>query len=436
MRDRKIFLILVVTILFAFIVIIWYFFGAKKEENPSITTPSNPFGEPAGVRPGGEFISTNSGPFTDNLIESERIPAEERILTQIWNRPVAGYSFITREIIVTATSTSDTSTTTPKKLPKPFKKTMEYLIFVDRITGHIYGYNKESSAPFQITNTTVAGIYDAYLVQNGTLVFMRYLDAESGTIKTVTATIPYFIEGADPHPLSGIKSLQDNISSFAISASSNMYSYLVPSYYGSSIYTVNQKGVVSVVTSPLKEWALKYGGEIPYITNRASAYLEGSTFSLPNKTYILGGKTGLMDLPNDTGTSILASMWSSSGLATFIADKKTESTQILSIRTLSSKCVWGALSTVFCGVPSFIPEGEEDLPDDWFQGTVSFSDNLYSVDALNGVSFPIFNLSAEGGNPFDMTRLHINKSSTSLVFTNKQGGTLWMINLSKVLPSN
>jgi hypothetical protein len=430
MRDRRIFLILVLVILFAFLVVIWYFFGAKKNSNPGIDLPSNPFGDTTSVPPRGEFIKTTNQ--TGGSVETERIPASERVLTEIWDKPVAGYTFITRDIMIEPTSTPALATTTPKKLPKPFKKTVEYLMFVDRITGNIYGYSKDSSTPFQISNTTVAGVYDAYIVQNGTRVFMRCFDTGSGVIKTVSAAIPYFIEGSDPHQLSDIKTLPDNVTSFAISESSNAYSYLVPNYYGSSIYSVNQKGAVTTVSSPLREWTITYGGETPYMTNKPTAYLEGSTYSLPNKTYIVGGKTGLMTLANTTGGSILASMWSASGLATFLVNKKTAETQILDIRTLAPKCTWADAARLICAVPTSISKGGEDLPDDWFQGTVSFSDNLYSIDSNDGSVFSLFNLSQELGQPFDATHLQANKGASLLVFTNKQGGALWMVNLSKI----
>ncbi len=432
MRDRKIFLVLILTIIFAFGIVVWYFFGSKNTPNPSIATPTNPFGN-AESRPGSEFVKrfTSSSPETET--ETERIPASERALVQVWDKPVGGYAFVTREIMVEGTTTPSLSTSTPQKLPKPYKKTVQYLMFVDRITGNIYGYNKESPTPFQITNTTVPGIYDAYIVQNGTKVFMRYLDQESGAIKTTMATIPYFIEGADPHSLTDIKSLQDNISSFAVSGSSNIYSYIVPSYYGSSFYTINQKGVTSVITSPLREWSIVYGGETPYVTNKPSAYLEGSTYSLPKQEYVLGGKTGLISLPNVDGSKVMASMWSSGGLSTFVSSKKT-GLAAFELKTIASKCAWLDLSKLLCGIPTTIQTGNEGLPDDWFQGTVAFSDDLYLVDADNFTSSGIYNLSNESNNSFDVIRPKIDDKKTFMAFTNKQGGSLWLVNLSLVIP--
>jgi len=431
MLNRKVILLFIATIIFACGVILWYFFKADKAANPSIATPVNPFGQ-AESRPQGEFIQRNITPTRTSDVENERIPASERVLIQVWDKPVGGYAFATREIIVEGTSTPPTSTSTPRQAPKPIKKTVEYLLFVDRITGHIYGYNKESAAPFQITNTTIPGVYDAYILQNGTKVFMRY--AYGDTIKTITANIPSFIEGADPRPLTGQQTLPDNVSSFAVSASGNAYSYLLPNLSGSSVYSFNSKGTVSVSSSPLKEWTLTYGGETAYMFNKPAAYLEGSVFSLPTKEYIVGGKTGLMALPNPQGDRTLASMWSSSGLATFISSKKT-GLSVLEFRTLASKCVWMDSVQLLCGIPSSVPSGSEGLPDDWFQGTVSFSDDVYLVNADSGAVTGLLNLAETPGNPFDLIKPHINKTNSSFVFTNKEDGSLWLVNMNNLISS-
>lgn len=436
MRDRKIFLILGVAILFAFLVVVWYFFKASPSSNPDINNPTNPFGPSAPSRPRGEFINKFiNGLFDNNPVTDERVPASERTLVQIWDKPTAGYTFVTREIMIDGTSTPAVGTSTVTKLSKPIKKTVEYLMFVDRITGHIYGYSKDGMAPFQITNTTIPGIYDAYITQNGTKVFMRYFDKDANVIKTIVANIPSFIEGADPHSLSNLKSLQDNVSSFAVSESSNYFSYVVPSNYGSSVYTVDSKDISTSFSSPLREWSLVYGGETPYITNKPSAYLEGSTFSLPKNVYIVGGKTGLMSLPNKTGELTLSSMWSTSGLITFVSSKKTGVSNTLNVKTISSKCVWMDAVKFLCGVPLTLTSGEEGFPDDWLQGNVSFSDNLFLFDLNNKESSIILSLSEEGGNPFDIIKPQVNKNLTSLLFTNKQNGSMWLVNLNKVISS-
>lgn len=437
MRDRKIFIILSVAVLFAFLVIVWYFFGSKPTSNPTIDTPTNPFGAAASSRPRGEFINNFINGLTGNSPQAtdERIPASERALIQIWDKPTAGYAFITREIIIEGTSTPQTGTSTIKKLSKPIKKTIEYIMFVDRITGHIYGYSLDSLAPFQITNTTIPGIYDAYITQNGSKVFMRYFDKDTNVIKTITANIPSFVEGADPHPLNNLKSLQDNISSFAVSESTNYFSYVVPGYSGSSVYTVDSKNISTNFSSPLREWSLVYGGETPYITNKASAYLEGSTFSLPKNIYNVGGKTGLVSLPSRTGDLTISSMWSDSGLVTFISSKKTGGLTILPIKTIASKCSWMDTTKILCGVPSMLTSGEEGLPDDWYQGNIAFSDDLFLIDTKNSETLTLFSLTREGGTPFDVIRPLVNKSLTSLLFTNKQNGNIWMLNLNKATSS-
>ena len=125
-------------------------------------------------------------------------------------------------------------------------------------------------------------------------------------------------------------------------------------------------------------------------------------------------------------------MWSSSGLLTFISSKKTGGLSTLPIKTLASKCVWMDTLKVLCGVPSILTTGEEGLPDDWYQGSISFSDDLFLIDTKSGEASVLFSLTGELGNPFDIIHPQINKSSTSLLFTNKQNGSMWMVNLNMV----
>lgn len=437
MRDRKLLILFLITLVFGFIVIGWYFFKATNQADPTLALPTNPFGTAEDVVRGSEFVTGTVNPDgSENT--SERIPASERVFAEVWNKPVGGHAFVTRdvfvEVITTATSSNSTTTTTTSRA---VKQTVEYLLFVDRITGYIYGYDPADGAVFQITNTTTPGIYDAYITKNGTEVYMRSLDEDEITIRTLVATIPSFIKGADPQALTNLRSLQSNVSSFAVSESSNLVSYVVPTTLGSSIYSTNAKGVSSVSSSPFKEWFVIYGGETPYITTKPSAYLEGNTLSLPNQNYILGNKTGLMTTPHKDGDIFLASMWSRAGLATFVFSKKTGTQTILDQRTLAPKCAWGYQTKVICGVPTTIPTTQDGLPDEWFRGNVSFSDNFYLMEGDQGPdeaggSTLIFALNEQAGQPFDVIKPVINKNSTSLSFVNKRNGTLWFIYLSRL----
>lgn len=432
MRDKKLLILVVLTVMFGIAVIVWYFFRAQSANNPTINTPSNPFGDIATNIPGREFITSLFNGGRDEDTEQERILPGERILAQIWDKPVAGYAFISREVILEATSTNATSTSKKTTL---IKKQVDYLLFVDRLTGHVYGYEPKEGLLFQITNTTVPGIYDAYIVRNGTQVFMRRLDTDGETIITTVATIPPFIAGSEPKPLLSLGSLQRNVSSFAVSESSNTYSYLVANTTGSSVYTVNDKNKVSVTTSPFREWGLTYGGEVPYMTTRPSAYIPGHTMTALTQSYVFGDKTGLLSLPNSDNETFLASMWSSRGLTTFLVSKKDGTPRILDIDTLAPKCVWLGTFKALCGVPTELPESEEGLPDDWFQGTVSFSDDFYLIirkGAIgeNDITSLLYPLSEQSGKPFDVTKPSANKSGSLVGFTNKQDGTLWLFNVA------
>jgi hypothetical protein len=102
---------------------------------------------------------------------------------------------------------------------------------------------------------------------------------------------------------------------------------------------------------------------------------------------------------------------------------------LLSLNTLSDKCVWSKKfkTTVYCAVPQSIPRGT--YPDDWYRGTVSFSDNLWKIDAASMETDLILNPSFEGGGDMDMTRLDIDGNDEHLIFLDKNDLSLWELDL-------
>jgi hypothetical protein len=297
-------------------------------------------------------------------------------------------------------------------------------MFVDRTTGHVYGYDKKSLAPYQISNTTIPGIYDAYIFNNGRDVLMRYLDADRKTILSILATISQVKEGEDPLPLIGITSLPKNVSSVSVSASTQKISYVVPNDAGSSIYTITSGKQSSVSSSPFSEWYLSYGGEALYAGSKPSAFIEGSFVKLPYFTRVEGGRTGLIGLPSPTGV-VLSSMWSNKGLLSFLSNKGE--TTILSMKTLASKCSWLKRSTaLLCAVPNTIPKETEGLPDDWYQGRFLFNDSLSFIDTRTGTPYPLYSFSPSLGE-MDVVRINLSEDEKDITFIRKQDDSLWLL---------
>jgi hypothetical protein len=420
MEHRRLQILFAIISLFAFGVIVWYFLFSKPSEAPTLTGTANPLSVtdlPARLG----FIFKSNPPETTT--ETEVTDPTKEAFIKIWDKPSTGNTFATRPILkeVTASTTVGTSTIL---VTKSVRATTTLLMFVDRTTGYIYGHNVESGATYQISNSTIPGVHDAYIWSGGDRVLMRYLNADRKTIVSVLGTIPNIQEGHDAQPLLNITTLPNNISSVAVSASGNAISYIVPNDNGASIYTITSKGTSHVADSPFTEWTLSYGGEQLYATTKPSAYVEGTTVLLPSFGRIIGEKTGLTSSPSSGGV-LLHSMWAQSGLSTFAT--KGPSLVQFSVRTLAPKCAGGAAQSFICGVPKSLPSGDEGLPDDWYQGRVSFDDTLMLLDANNGTAYSLYSFDQKYG-PMDVTSVRTSSKADLISFIQKQGGGLYLLN--------
>ena len=421
--NRRLSLIVLLTSIFAIGVLVWYFFFVTPQSAPSLASTSLPF---SSLSLPARFGFILNG-FQASTSTTEITPQTEQPLVEIWDKPTTGNVFITRNIIkeIDSTSTSTNSTSTVINVRRSVHATSTVLMFVDRATGYVYGHNMDTGTTYQISNTTIPGVYDAYIFNNGKQILFRYPDNDRQNIIGVLATIPNVEETGNATSLETILSLPKNISSVAVSASSNKLSYVVKNNNGSAIYTITTKGQSLTAVSPFSEWSLSYGGEQLYATSKPSAYVEGSTVLVPSFIRLVGNKTGLISNPSSDGT-IINSMLSNAGLSNFIFSNKG-ATITLPIKTLASKCAWGSGTFIICAIPQLISQTTEGLPDDWYQGRVQFADTLSFVDIKNGNASPFYSFDSKLGD-MDVTHMNISSNNILIGFIRKQDSTLWLLN--------
>lgn len=420
MEHRRLMILFAGLSLFAFGVIVWYFLFSVPKPAPTLDETVTPFSLrdlPARIG----FIFQDNPPETTTNTEITEIPRDPFVL--VWNKPTTGNTFISKQVLreASATSTVGTSTVTTTKT---IRATTTLLLFVDRITGYVYGNEIDTGKIYQISNTTLPGIYDAYIWANGTKIAYRYLDTDRQTIITMLATIPDVQPGGDPQPLDQMTLLPQGVSSMAVSASTNLLSYVLPNEQGSSLYTIQKNGITKLGDSTFSEWLLSYGGENLFATTKASAYAEGVTVSIPSFSQVVAARTGLVVKPAKDG-SFLGSVWSRSGVQ-LIGINKDISVQS-QVRTIASKCVATTGSYFICGVPKTTPRATEGLPDDWYQGRVLFDDTLTIVDGKTGSGYTLYEIDEKYG-AMDMTNISITNSVDMVSFVRKQDGYLFLLN--------
>ena len=162
------------------------------------------------------------------------------------------------------------------------------------------------------------------------------------------------------------------------------------------------------------------------LTTKPSANIPGYMYSTDdagkNLNRVLGNINGLTTLSSPDGKLIL---YGNSNLTLNIYHMDTRtSDSAFGIKTLPEKCVWGELSDVFyCSVPKFIDSGS--YPDSWYQGEVSFNDNLWKIDAKNGNTTLLLDPSAFTTEQIDGIKLSLDENENYLFFVNKKDSSFW-----------
>lgn len=427
------FIILIILII---IYLVWFFFFKK----PNQIFPFIPSKNTLTIG-GNVFNPNNSGNNTNQNGSTSQIETNTptQSLFQIWDKPTAGFSFVQTPILLEATTTNKKGV----EIIIQTRATTTSLIFADRMTGHIYKKNLPTGEIYKVSNSTLPGIYDAYFFENGSYVLMRYFDSKTNKIESVLAKVPQSYVNTEPQTLENLVSLPQNISSVAISRSGKELSYLVPNNNGATVYSYTIKKVkgdneVGSVKTRLslqtKEWNLIYGGETLYAQSAPTAYISGYFIKVDTNERIVGDKTGLTILPDNKDVNYFGSMWTNSGLASFVFSRTGGTTTKTGPVTLSEKCVWEhSNKNILCAVPSSLPLAINGLPDDWYQGRVSFKDTLYilSGDGFSNQTF--FDLSYASGKDIDAVSLQTNNSSEYLGFINKKEGDFWLLLTKDIL---
>jgi len=135
----------------------------------------------------------------------------------------------------------------------------------------------------------------------------------------------------------------------------------------------------------------------------------------------LGDINGLTTLTSPNGKLIL---YGDSSLSLNVYHTDTGTSDVLGIKTLPEKCVWSnGGETLYCAVPKAAPGGT--YPDSWYQGEISFADQLWRIDALTGNAAILADPSSLAGTDIDGIKLMLDEKDNYLFFVNKKDSFLW-----------
>ena len=331
-------------------------------------------------------------------------------------------------------SSVNQKTETSKPAP-PLTEFMPALRYVDRATGNIYQTFADKIQEKKFSGTVIPKVYEAIFGNKGESVVMRYLKTDGKTIEAFVGNLPKELLGGDTTGNNEIKGsfLPEDVKDISLSSDKGSVFYLFNSgdnMVGTTLnLSTNRK--VQIFDSPFTEWLSTWpNSKMITLATKPSSAVPGYLYTLDlnnkNLNMTLGNINGLTTLISPNGKMIL---YGNNNLALSIYHTDTKTSDLLGIKTLPEKCVWGKVSdVVYCAVPRFIDTGE--YPDTWYQGEVSFSDQVWKIDIKTRnatmVSDP---LTVLGGEDIDGIKLMTDDGENYLFFVNKKDSFLWELNL-------
>ena len=293
--------------------------------------------------------------------------------------------------------------------------------FQERSSGNIYAYRVGERTLARISNRTLPGVYETSWVSDGSLAYSRFLSETDGKETIETYVLPV-------GESEGGYFLEPGLSEVSVQGTTSVVT-LLPSTSGSiaTLAAPDGTNVKTLFSSPLSALHIFFSGNNLVASTKASAHTNGYAYFV-SKTAgtferFAGPLRGLAALPSPKGTYAFYTYLSGNTLRSELITASDRIPVSIPLGTLAEKCAWTPDETsIYCAVPRSI---EGALPDDWYQGAVSFSDRIWRVSLDGRIAALIVDPKTVGDVDIDAVNLTIDARADVLVFTNKKDGSLW-----------
>ena len=307
--------------------------------------------------------------------------------------------------------------------------------FIERPSGNILAVPLKGGSVRRITNTLIPQVYDALWI-NKTSVLIRHSNDGGITLLSFLGNIQK-ATSSETSALVGTY-LEDNIVSAAARPNGNEPAlfYLAKTDDGVVGILVNSDGKKPrrLWSSPLSGWNVYWiSDDTIVLSQKAAEGIIGSAYTISVKTgtlsLLVGNKDGLSVRRHPTKNAILYSASLNGSLKLYA---RVDGVVIgLPLATFAEKCVWaqGKDLRAYCAAPNSLPG--VPLPDAWYRGEVSFTDQWFTVDPIAGTATLLINLVQErgSGSYIDVLNPSIDASGKRLFFVDKTTGTPWVLTI-------
>lgn len=345
-------------------------------------------------------------PIENRTEEEQPVDFKEKVRL-ISSEPVSGFTFVEKD----------------KNL---------FIRYIEKGTGHIYDVSTFDDKKDKISNKTILNTQKIYFTNKGNSFVVQYLK-DDNTIEN--SFIDIKISSSTESELN-FKTLDKDIKNISSGQNNgNLFYFIVKGLnsFGFISKAPNYSNV-QIWTDKIKEITPQFiNDNLVILTTKPNSDSFGYSYALNSKgdmKQILGPIYGLTTKSDTYGENILFNS-TAIDFSLYSLDTKTNKTILLSPQTFPEKCVFSLTKKkiAYCAVPSY--RVIRNSLDNWYYGTVGFSDEIWKYDLNSNTSEKILTLSSEVGKVIDVDEIYIDKDDLFLIIRNKSdGGSLWSINLS------
>jgi hypothetical protein len=322
-------------------------------------------------------------------------------------------------------------------------------VYVRRSDGHLFGVGADLT-PITISNTTIPKTYQARGGQpRATSTFFALQTIDRSNSRWFLAPFTFFASSSSTTWTSGGEGggeavvgsiapipLNSAVRDVIPAPDEKKLALVETSGGGTTVRLTNWSSEGDVVLNlPLKELVVQW----PTLTNitlqtkptnLAAGLLYNYNLQTKHLELLINNVVGLSALMSPSGRFIAYSGINQGLVFSALYDRQTKTISRLPFSTLMEKCGWGAMGEIlYCGVPVEFPSGQ--YPDDWYQGQVATTDNLWQFNPQSGENKLLYDPKGDNlGQTIDTSHLFTDKTGTTLYVINKNDLSLWSLALA------
>ncbi len=365
----------------------------------------------------GSVVSDLVGSLTDRLDGNSReegngIGGEGAAIQVVVDEPIADFDFVT-------------------------VGTSSVLIYVERGTGHIYRLDQSTKDKVRLSAATFSPVWAAAWAQDAakTYFFIQTSQGGNSSWYRIALTNRELVATSTQVTTNAIR-LAGTIEDI-IPAPDHKTIFTLETNRDKALgYTSKPDGAnrTLVWSSNYPDWRVWWPtANYLYLATKADSTMPSVAERLNLTTKIaerlLEGSSGLSLMPEQGGERAIYSVTRFGSFSTYWLNPTDNKSLILPIITQPEKCVWPKGEIIWCFVPSSVPNS--NYPESWYQGLVSFADQLRHINITNNQSQLVvdpatLNLTIDALSP------KLDQVKNYLYFINKGDGRLWRANVQSV----